>query len=116
MQFNDVLSIMAIVTIFVSILWIFIQRDVTTDPRVGRPLLVDFKSMAPINKIGILTNKLVSQRSRLSQTIVKLSHFDECFGKLKKLQSKVHLQYSDEIMQCSQVIMWLKESNTYRDR
>lgn len=116
MEFADVLPIVSIVSICISILWMFIKRDQSAGSQKVCPRLIEYNHMDVSDKIKTLSKKMDDQRLKLKQAMTKNKNVGNCLEKLKKFQIKAHLQYNDEIMQCLEAIVWLQESDQYRKR
>lgn len=106
---SEISAVVLFVMIVLLIVWLMIKRDMFEDSVDETTIhsTIDFKNLSSLQKIIQLENKV----SELNKLLPSKSQIELLRGRLlflKKLQSRVHLMYLDEIMQYRDAIAWLE--------
>lgn len=114
---SDFWSIVVMIMIFVSIIWYMITRDQSDNSCDDITFSMDYRRLAPLQKYKMVLRKIYELQQR--NLIPSRPNVSLIRGRIKQLKDMIHMKeeflYHDELMQCSNAIKWLEESDEYRE-
>lgn len=114
---SEIFAVIALVIIILSVGWFMVKRDMMDESDPEDLINENFKRLSPLRKIAMLINKLSDLKlSTLCPCKSGISILRERLLKLKQTQNKAILLCRDELMQCNRAMMWLEQSDHYRDK
>lgn len=117
-MFSDILSVVIVIWIIVFIIWFMIKQDRSDNNQSDDGTFpVDYRRLAPLQKYKMVMRKMYELQQR--NLIPSRPKMATIRGQVMELQSLIEMKeeflYHDELMQCSNALKWLEESDEYRE-